>query len=72
MMLAIALGLYSLWPLHKDTETETFFEFFSVAEALLRCRRIVIVAKQENCHVPSSALKYSCHNTQKSSGSPGW
>ena len=35
---------------------ETFFEFFSVAEALLRCRRIVIVAKQENCHVPSSAL----------------
>ena len=39
------------------SHTETFFEFFLVPEALLRCR-FVVVKKQNNCLVPSSVNYY--------------
>ena len=51
----IALHLYSLWLLHYDTEALTFFKKFLVTEALLRCC-VIIVAKLNNCRVPSSAI----------------
>ena len=43
-LLVTALLQYSLWLLHLDTETLTYFEFSLVPEALLRCR-VVVVAK---------------------------
>ena len=57
-LLVIALLLYSLWQLHLDTKTLTFFTFFRVPEALLRCR-VVIVAKLNNRNVPSSVYEPS-------------
>ena len=58
--------LYSLWLLHLDTETLTFFEFCVVSEALLRCR-VVVFTKLKNCRVPSSAfLKPKCYKMKDS------
>ena len=51
----IAKCLYSVWVLHLDTEARTCIVFFLVTEAYLRCR-VVAVAKQTNCRVPSSVL----------------
>ena len=42
--------LDSFWQLHLDTETLTFFEFFIVPEALLRCRVVTKAkAKKISC-----------------------
>ena len=49
----MALHLYSLCLLYLDTAIFTFFTFFLVSEAPLRCR-VVVVAKLNNCRVPSS------------------
>ena len=48
--------MYSLWLLHLDIETLTFFEFFLVPEALLFC---CVVAKLKNCRVASSYNRLS-------------
>ena len=50
----IAFCLYFLWLLHLDSETITCFRFYQVPGALLSCR-VVVVAKLNNCRVPSSA-----------------
>ena len=42
--------LYSLWQLHLDSETLIFFEFF------LSMRLYYVVAKLNNCRVPSSVV----------------
>ena len=45
-------------PLYLDNETLTCFVFFLVSEALLRCR-VDVVAKLNNCSMPSSELLLS-------------
>ena len=51
----LMLSLYSLWLLHLDIETLTFFVFFRVNETLIRCR-VVIVAKLQHCRVPHKEM----------------
>ena len=46
-------------PLTVDMEDVQFFVVSLVPEALLRCRRVVFVAKLKHCHVPSSAKAVS-------------
>ena len=48
----IVSTVYSLRLFHLDTEVFTFFGFFLVTEALLRCR-VVVVAKLNNCRMLS-------------------
>ena len=54
-ILAMAQCLFSWRLLHLDTETLTFFIFFSFTEALLCCR-VVVVEKLKNWRVPSSVI----------------
>ena len=51
MYLYLLLLGYSIY---IDIEALTFFVFLLITEALLCCR-VVVVAKQKDCHVPSSA-----------------
>ena len=54
-VVVIAILLYLLELLHPVTKTKIFFKFVLVPDALLRCR-VVVVAKQKNCRMPSYAF----------------